>query len=83
MNIVPPISIPHDRLEPLEKDSETNYIQVGTELDGEVMGYLVIFHQLHCLVSFGWFLNVSSSPDNCPLTLNQEYHTTVYISERV
>ena len=59
-HLVPPISIPGEQLRTLLKGPESDYVHISAEFGGAVMGYLDIFHQLHCLLSFGWLLNVFS-----------------------
>jgi hypothetical protein len=80
-NLVPPISIPRERLKTLQKGPETDYVHVSTEFGGEVMGYLDIFHQLHCLVSVKWFLNVLHSLVNCPLPYKNTIRQYTYRNE--
>lgn len=47
---VPTIRFPEDKLEALHKSPASLYTHVASEYGEGAMGFLDVFHQLHCLV---------------------------------
>ena len=76
---VPTIRFPEDKLEALHKSPASLYTHVAPEYGEGAMGFLDVFHQLHCLVGWLWEIPLRLFGVDGPL----EYDQTIHLQRRL
>lgn len=76
-NLVPMIQFPESKLPALNKTDATQYMHASQDYGGGVLGFLHVFHELHCLVR----PSPRPSTTRCRVRADAsaEHHSTVHV----